>query len=44
MEWDQLRLAYMSAPAGPQAAPDFQMVRQRVKKVAEIDCEFAAAA
>ena len=44
MEWDQARLGYMSAPGGPEAGQDFQMVRQRVRKASDIDREFAAAA
>jgi len=44
LEWDQARLAYMAAPGGPEAAGDFRGVGARVKNVADIDREFAAAA
>ena len=44
VEWDQARLAYTMAPCGPDAVPDFMSVRMRVKKFADIDREFAAAA
>ncbi len=44
VEWDQARLAYTMAPCGPDAVPDFMAVRMRVKKFADIDREFAAAA
>lgn len=44
MEWDQPRLAYMSAPGGGEAVMDFRTVAARVKKAADIDREFARAA
>jgi fermentation-respiration switch protein FrsA (DUF1100 family) len=44
VEWDQPRLAYMAAPAGPEAFGEFRLVGERVKKVADIDREFARGA
>ena len=44
LEWDQARLAYMSAPGGPEATGEFRRIGARVKSVADIDREFAAAA
>ena len=44
VEWDQPRLGYMSAPAGPECAAEFHLVDQRIKKAADIDREFAVAA
>jgi len=44
IEWDQPRIAYTLGPCGPEATPDFNMVRQRVQKFADIAREFAAAA
>lgn len=44
IEWDQPRIAYTLAPCGPEATFDFNIVRQRVTKFADIAREFAAAA
>lgn len=44
VEWDQPRLGYMSAPAGPESAAEFRLVDQRIKKAADIDREFSVAA
>lgn len=44
IEWDQPRIAYTLAPCGPEATFDFNLVRQRVTKFADIAREFAAAA
>lgn len=44
VEWDQPRLGYMSAPAGPEAAAEFRGVGARIKKIADFDREFANAA
>ncbi len=44
VEWDQARLAYMSAPGGPEAIADFRRVGATIKKVADIDRVFVAAA
>ena len=44
VEWDQARIGYTLGPCGPEAAYDFNVVRQRVKKFADIAPQFAAAA
>ncbi|MFL5658270.1 MAG: alpha/beta hydrolase family protein [Ktedonobacteraceae bacterium] len=44
VEWDQARIGYTLGPCGPEAAYDFTVVRQRVKKFADIAPQFAAAA
>jgi len=44
IEWDQNRLGYTSAPAGPEATADFMAVRSRVQKFSDIQREFARAA
>ena len=44
VEWDQARLAYMSAPGGPDAVGEFRRVGAMVKKAADIDRVFVAAA
>jgi len=44
VEWDQARLAYMSAPGGPEAAAEFRRVGATIKKAADIDRAFVAAA
>lgn len=44
MEWDQPRLNYTMYPAGPDAIGDFRTVGMRVRKFADMDREFAAAA
>ncbi len=44
VEWDQARIGYTLGPCGPEAAYDFNIVRQRVKKFADIAPQFAAAA
>ncbi|MAF49979.1 MAG: alpha/beta hydrolase [Rhodospirillales bacterium] len=41
VEWDQARVAYMSAPGGVEAAAEFRGVAARIKKYADIDREFA---
>ncbi len=44
VEWDQPRLAYMSAPAGIEAMADFRAAAARIQKYADVDREFMAAA
>jgi fermentation-respiration switch protein FrsA (DUF1100 family) len=44
IEWDQPRIAYTLGPCGPEATPDFNTVRQRVRKFTDIAREYAAAA
>ena len=44
IEWDQARIAYTAGPCGPEATFDFNMVRQRVTKLADMPREYAAAA
>jgi hypothetical protein len=44
VDWDQGRSRYTMAAAGLDAEPDFARVRERVRKVADIHREFAAAA
>lgn len=44
VEWDQSRLAYMSAPGGPEAAMEFRMVGAQIKKAADFDRQFVKAA
>jgi dienelactone hydrolase len=44
IEWDQNRIGYIGAPAGPEATPDFMSVRNRVQKFNDIPREFARAA
>ena len=44
VEWDQGRLGYMSAPGGPEAAPEFRATGARIKRVADFVREFSAAA
>src|SRR5262249_21250102 len=44
VDWDQGRTRYLSQACGPDAEADFQRVRDRVRKFADIDREFAAAA
>jgi dienelactone hydrolase len=44
VEWDQARLAYMSAPGGPEAVAEFRRVGATIKKTADIDRAFVAAA
>ncbi len=44
IEWDQNRIGYTSAPAGPEATADFMAVRNRVQKFSDIPREFARAA
>ncbi len=36
VEWDQARIGYTLGPCGPEAFYDFNVIRQRVKKFAEI--------
>ena len=44
VEWDQHRLGYMSAPGGPLAGPEFRAVGARIRRVADFEREFSAAA
>ena len=44
IEWDQPRIAYTAGPCRPEATFDFNLVRQRVTKLADMPREFAAAA
>jgi fermentation-respiration switch protein FrsA (DUF1100 family) len=44
VEWDQPRLAYMGAPAGPEGLAEMRMVGARIRRAADFDREFAAAA
>lgn len=44
VDWDQGRSRYTAYPCGIDAQPDFQRVRDRVKKFADIDAAFAEAA
>ena len=44
VDWDQGRSRYTAYPAGLDAEPDFQRVRDRVRKFDDIHREFAAAA
>lgn len=44
IEWDQPRIAYTAGPCGPEASFDFNLVRQRVTKLADMPREYAAAA
>jgi dienelactone hydrolase len=44
IDWDQGRSRYTAYPAGLDAEPDFARIRERVRKVADIHREFAAAA
>jgi dienelactone hydrolase len=44
MDWDQPRSIYLSAPCGPEAAPDFAALRQRIQKLADASPAFAATA
>ncbi len=44
VEWDQARIGYTLGPCGPDASYDFNQIRQRVKKFADIAPQFAAAA
>jgi alpha/beta superfamily hydrolase len=44
VDWDQGRSRYTAYAAGIDAEPDFQRVRERVRKVADIHREFGAAA
>jgi alpha/beta superfamily hydrolase len=44
VDWDQGRSRYTAYAAGIDAEPDFQRVRERVKKLADIHREFASAA
>jgi dienelactone hydrolase len=40
VEWDQARIAYMSAPGGVEALAEFRATAARIKKYADIDREF----
>jgi len=44
VEFDQARVAYTAGPAGPEAMGDFRIAAARIKKVNDIDREFARAA
>jgi len=44
IEWDQPRIAYTVGPCGPEANFDFNLIRQRVTKLADMPREYAAAA
>ncbi len=44
VEWDQARLAYMSAPGGMEAVAEFRRVGAQIKKAADIDRAFVKAA
>ena len=44
IDWDQPRSLYWNAPCGTAAAPDFRMVRERVKKLGDIAGAFEAQA
>ncbi len=44
MDFDQNRSGYLAAPCGPEAAGDFQLIRQRIQKFADFAPAFEAAA
>src|ERR1700737_3348626 len=44
IEWDQARVAYTLGPCGPDATPDFNGVRTRIRKFNDIAREYARAA
>src|ERR687886_151451 len=44
IDFDQARSAYLAAPCPAEAGGDFQMIRQRVQKYADIAPSFEAAA
>ncbi len=44
VEFDQARVAYTAGPAGPEALAEFRAAAARIKKIADIDREFAKAA
>ncbi|HLI26634.1 MAG TPA: alpha/beta hydrolase [Chloroflexota bacterium] len=44
IDWDQPRSQYLAAPCGPEAAVDFQLIRQRVQKFADFSSAFELAA
>lgn len=44
VDWDQARTRYTVLPAGLDAEPDFARVRERVRKFADIEREFASGA
>ena len=44
VEWDQPRIAYMSAPAAPQSVPEFRATAARIKRVSDFAREFSNAA
>jgi len=44
VEFDQARVAYTAGPAGPEALAEFRMTAARIKKINDIDREFARAA
>ncbi|MEC7489204.1 MAG: alpha/beta hydrolase [Pseudomonadota bacterium] len=44
VEWDQPRIAYMSAPAAPYSIPEFRSTAARIKRVSDFAREFSAAA
>jgi fermentation-respiration switch protein FrsA (DUF1100 family) len=44
VEWDQGRIGYTLGPCGPEASADFALVRERIRKFADISREFRRAA
>jgi dienelactone hydrolase len=44
MDFDQGRSGYLAAPCGPEAAGDFQIIRQRIQKLADFAPAFEAMA
>ncbi len=44
VEFDQARVAYTAGPAGPEALAEFRLTAARIKKINDIDREFASAA
>ena len=44
VEFDQARVAYTAGPAGPEALAEFRAAASRIKKINDIDREFARAA
>lgn len=44
IEWDQRRIGYTLGPCGPEAAPDFNGVRARIKRFNDASREFRRAA
>ena len=44
IEWNQRRIGYTLGPCGPEAAPDFTGVRNRVRRFNDVSREFRRAA